>query len=133
MNRKVTRFVLYCDVVWLLLALGVSLELAYDAMVPYEGSFYRLLAVAAVSVWIALFSMIRLDCFTGGGRSHVVFSKIAIGPAFLMLVILTLAYLARLYYSPLMLFYFANLLFAGFLAIRVGPYVFLCRRHKNGV
>ncbi len=132
MNRTVPRFILYCDIVWLLLALGASYTLRYDALVPYEGSFYRLLALAAVGVWIALFSMIRLDCFTGGWRSHLVLSKIAMGTSFLMIFILTFAYLARLYYSRLMLLYFAGLLFAGFLAIRVGTYLFLCRQHKNG-
>jgi lipopolysaccharide/colanic/teichoic acid biosynthesis glycosyltransferase len=132
MNRTISRFILCFDIFWLVFALGASYALRYDALLPYTGGFYRLLAIASVGFWIALFNRIQLDCLEGGWRWHLVLSKITIGTSLLMVFVLSFAYLARLYYSRLLLVYFAGLLCAGFLAIRVGAYFFLCQQYKRG-
>lgn len=116
----------------MLTALCVSYALHYGVLLPYNESFYRLLAVASVGVWIALFYKTKLDCLEGGWHLHLTLSKVAMGTGFLLGAVLTFAYLVRLYYSRLMLAYFAGLLLIGFLAIRAGTYVFLCWQQKKG-
>ncbi len=132
MKPRIPRIILYLDIVWLLLALGVSYTLRYDALMPYTASFYRVLAPASVAFWLALFHIAQLDGLSGGWRLHAVLGKVAVGTGGLMLFILAFAYLARLYYSRLMLFYFAGLLFVGFFMARVTIYVFLRWQHRRG-
>ena len=132
MSRTIPRFVLFFDILWTLLALHMSYALHYGPSLPHSEGFYRLLAVASVGVWIALFYRIKLDCLNGGWHLHLALSKVATGTSFLLASILTFAYFVRLDYPRLMLASFAGLLFIGFLAIRIGTYIFLCCQQKRG-
>ena len=132
MNSRLKHYILGFDVVWLVLALGLSYGLRYGDLEPYPPPFYLVLILLALGVWALLFATQALDGFDGGWRFHVIFGRIVRGTVLLMIFVIVIAYLTKLYYSRLLLIYFASLLFLGFLLIRVGVYHFLVTQHRKG-
>src|SRR6266704_1281633 len=132
MNSRLKHYILGFDVVWFVLALGLSYGLRYGDLEPYPPPFYLVLILLALGVWALLFATQALDGFDGGWRFHVIFGRIVRGTVLLMIFVIVIAYLTKLYYSRLLLIYFASLLFLGFLLIRVGVHHFLLTQHRKG-
>src|SRR6266704_5555208 len=132
MNSRIPRYILALDLVWLVVALGLSYGLRYSHFEPYPPGFYMVLILAAAGVWILLFKTLPLDCFDGGWRFYTVLGRVLRATGLLMIFVIAFAYLAKLYYSRLLLTCFGVLLFVGFLLIRVGIYLFLRTQHKRG-
>jgi lipopolysaccharide/colanic/teichoic acid biosynthesis glycosyltransferase len=132
MNSRLRFYILGSDVIWLAMALGLSYGLRYSQLKPFPPAVYSFLVLAGIGVWALLFTTLSLDCFDGGWRFHVAVGKMIRATCVLMILIIVSAYLARLYYSRLLLIYFGVLLFLGFLLIRVGMYLFLRTRYRRG-
>jgi lipopolysaccharide/colanic/teichoic acid biosynthesis glycosyltransferase len=131
MNSRLRFYILGADVVWLAMALSLSYGLRYSHL-KFPPPFYGFLVLAGAGVWALLFTTLSLDCFDGGWRFHVVVGKMIRGTGILMILIIVSAYLARLYYSRLLLIYFGLLLFLGFLLIRVNMFLSLRTRYRRG-
>jgi lipopolysaccharide/colanic/teichoic acid biosynthesis glycosyltransferase len=132
MNQRVARYILGVDALWLMLALGLSCLLRYGRLQPYPPADYRFLILAGVGIWSLLFATMRLDCLEGGWRLHVVIGRTVTAAGLLIVCVLTFAYLQKLYYSRLLLGYFAALMLIGVILIRVGAYFFLRAQHRRG-
>jgi len=134
MNRRwivVTVFLL--DAAWLAAALGLSYTLRYSVVRLEPPASYAILIFTGVGVWTMLFRAMRLDGFDGGWRLTTMVGRTAFSATLLMAFILTIAYMDKLYYSRLLLGYFALLLFVGFMLIRIGVYYFLRGQHRRGI
>ncbi len=132
MNSRIPRYILALDLVWLVVAFSLSYGLRYSHFEPYPPRFYTVLILAAAGVWILLFKTLPLDCFDGGWRFYTVLGRVLRATGLLMIFVIAFAYLAKVYYSRLLLSCFGALLFIGFLLIRVGIYLFLRTQHKRG-
>lgn len=131
-NRRIPKYILVLDIAWLALALCLSYTLRFHELQPHIVPFYRLLLGAGIATWILLFQALRLDCFDRGWRLHAALGKVAMGTSLLMVLVITVAYLERYYYSRLLLSYFAGMLFLGFFSIRACVYLFLCSAYAHG-
>jgi lipopolysaccharide/colanic/teichoic acid biosynthesis glycosyltransferase len=132
MNPRMARYILTLDIVWLVMALGLSYSLRYGHLEPYPPPFYRVLTLATAGIWVLLFKTLPRNCFDGGWRFHNVLGRTARATGLLMIFVIAFAYLTKLHYSRLLLVCFSALLFVGFLVIRVGVYVFLRVQHRTG-
>jgi len=132
MNLPIPSCILGLDIVWLVMASALSYALRYRHFAFYPPPAYSVLVLAAAGVWVLLLKTLPLDCFNGGWRFHVMLSRIVRATGLLMVFVLAFAYLTKLYYSRLLLICFGALLFAGFLLIRVGVYLFLRSQHRRG-
>lgn len=134
MSRRWIRVTFFSlDMVWLVVALGLSYAIRYREIRFGPPPFYWLLIFTGVSTWTMLFSAMRLDSFDGGWQILTVVGRTAFATGLLMTFVLTIAYLERLYYSRLLLSYFGALLFVGFLLIRISVYYFQRGQHRRGV
>lgn len=132
MNPRIARYLLVLDIVWLVVALGLSYSLRYGRLEPYPPPFYRALTLAAMGTWVLLFETLPRNGFDGGWRFHTVVGRTARATALLMIFVIAFAYLTKLYYSRLLLICFGALLFIGFLVIRVSFYLLLRFQHRRG-
>lgn len=126
------RYVVGADIVWLILALGLSYLFRYGYLPPYPPVSYRFLIMAGMGTWLLMFAGMRLDCLDGGWRLHIVIGRIAAATGLLILLLLTLAYLQKLYFSRLLLIYFTALMLVGVFLIRVASYLLLRYQHRRG-
>ena len=131
MNSRLRFYILGSDVIWLAAALGVSYGLRYSQLDP-PNPFYGFLIFMGGIAWALLFAAMSLDCFDGGWRFSVTVGKMVRATSLLMILIIVCAYLAKLYYSRLLLMYFGALLLLGFIMIRVTFYVFLRAQYRMG-
>jgi lipopolysaccharide/colanic/teichoic acid biosynthesis glycosyltransferase len=132
MNSRISSCILAVDVIWLVLASGLSYGLRFGEFELYPPPIYRVSVLAAAGVWVLLLKTLALDCFDGGWRFHVMLSRIVRATGLLMIFLIALPYLTKLYYSRLQLICFGLLLLVGFLLIRVGVYLFLRSWHRKG-
>ena len=134
MNRRYISFgLLTLDTLWLILAMGISYVVRYEALQPPPPRFYWVLGATALVAWAVLFRIVRLDGFNAGWRLGILVGRVATATVLLIACVLTVAYLDQLYYSRLLLGYFTVLLFAGFTLIRLSIYRFLRSHYPRGL
>ncbi len=136
MTQKLRDWLLIADLVWAAIALLIAYDLRYGWVSPAPGlrdlSVQYLLAVSVVLlVWTVLYSTMRLDGLRGGWHLPAALSQVFLGLALLMSILLALAFLAKQYYSRLVLLYFAGLLLAGFVTIRCVVHFLLHSRYRT--
>ena len=124
MNRRLHFAVLIADLAWILISTFTAYILRYGFVPPHRPEQpssveYLLVAALAVGVWISLYTAMRLDGFSGGWNLPGILSQVFIGVLLLMGVMLSIAFLARQFYSRLVLSYFGCLLLLGFFGIRL--------------
>src|SRR2546426_523864 len=73
---------------------------------------------AAAIAWSFLYFNMRLDGFQGGWHLPTMISRVIVAVSLLMAFVLAFAFLARHYYSRLVLLYFACLFLVGLMGIR---------------
>jgi len=115
--------VLSADLMCIVGSLGLALGLRYastdlfsEFVTYFERYFYFL--IAAMTVWIAIYFEMNLDGFRGGWHFPAVLSKLIVGIASLMLVLLAFAFATQHLYSRLVLFYFSVLFLVGTIVVR---------------
>ena len=130
------RGILAADLLWMTIAAFVASLLRYG--IHWDTSSYRIthvllpLLAASWLLWTLLFFQIDLDGFQGGWWLPSVASRLLLGVAGQMTLLLAAAYLTRQYLSRLALGYYGVLLFPGFLLIRHIVWNFLRNRHSCG-
>jgi lipopolysaccharide/colanic/teichoic acid biosynthesis glycosyltransferase len=102
-----------------LLRYGSSVRAGLSMPVPW-GSL--LIVAAAVLAWLMLYRPMELDCFKCGWQLPAVISRVTLGVTLDVGAVLTAAYLVRMYYSRLVLTYFALMLFTLILLVRLVAY-----------
>jgi lipopolysaccharide/colanic/teichoic acid biosynthesis glycosyltransferase len=102
------------------------------AIVPTFYTEYLLIAALAIAIWSLLYSIIKLDGFSGGWSLPSILSQVLIGVVLLMSAILSAAFMSRQYYSRLILLYFGAFLLFGFIAIRCLMRFYVVSRSRNG-
>ena len=138
MSRRLHYSVLIADLFWLLVSLATAYLLREGVQSPAavgQPSYveYSFVAALALTVWTSLYGRMRLDGFSDGWDPPRVFSRVLIGVLLLMSIMLAAAFLARQFYSRLILSYFGSLLLAGFIAIRFLARAFINSRSRVGV
>lgn len=138
MRTKQIKFViLLADVLSVPFALFVAYLLRYgqqigiDIYLPTPWAM-PILIVAALVAWLLLYEPMSLDCFREGWHLPGAISRVVLAEGIQMGGILTLAYLLRLYYSRLVLVYFAALFCGLVLATRLVVFAVLRLRRKAG-
>ena len=137
MSKILRYWIPLADCVWVVVALLVAYQFRYGFQ-GWEGSRsgflgYLPAVLAALLVWIVLSLGKGLDGFRGGWNLPTVLSQVSVGVSLQMVLLLALAFLARQYYSRLVLVYFALLLWLGLVGIRcVARFLLLSRYHAGG-
>lgn len=138
MSRRLHYWILFADLVWILAAMTLSYAIRYrwDGFgLGVEHAFYTeylLIAALAVAIWSVLYTIIKLDGFSGGWSLPSILSQVLIGVVLLMATILSAAFMSRQYYSRLILLYFSAFLLLGFIAIRCLMRFYVVSRSRNG-
>jgi lipopolysaccharide/colanic/teichoic acid biosynthesis glycosyltransferase len=114
---------LAADLLWVFGALGLGVELRYAGTndpidIAAHFQTYFLMALAAVAAWTLLYFEINLDGFKGGWHFPAILSKLILAVSFLMVFVLSFAFLTKHFYSRLVLLYFAIFFFLGLMGLR---------------
>ena len=136
-QRRLSVAVLIVDLLWSAFAMGAALVLRYGthwspADTAFAADMLPFLEITWV-IWAFFSALLPLDGFRGGWRLSAVISQMMLSVGGLMLILLSYGYLVRSYVSRLALVQFGLLLFVGFVLLRVGLYLFLRTRSKNGL
>jgi lipopolysaccharide/colanic/teichoic acid biosynthesis glycosyltransferase len=121
--RNLRYWILTADLLWVVGALSLAIALRYagtrDA-IDFTARFqtYFLMIVAAVMAWTFLYYEMILDGFKGGWHFPAILSKLIVAVLLLMVAVLASAFLAKHFYSRLVLFYFALFFGFGLIAVR---------------
>src|ERR1700730_15081035 len=115
--------VLTADLLWVLGALGLAIGVRYagrDSSIDFVSHFqtYSLMVMAAVVVWTLLYFEMNLDGFKGGWHFPAILSKLIVAVSLLIVILLSLAFLTKHFYSRLVLFYFAIFFPVGLVGVR---------------
>jgi len=121
--RNLRYWILTADLLWVLGALGLGIYLRYagttdkaDFILHFQ-TYSQMILAAAVG-WTLLYFEMSLDGFKGGWHFFAILSKLIVAVSLLMSVLLALSFLARHYYSRLVLLYFATFFFLGLVGLR---------------
>ncbi len=123
MRIRLRYTILLLDLAWIALAFMLSYALRYGRIVfdaglsPSLGGYAPVIAAAAL-IWIFLYLSKNLEGFKGGWHLPTVFSQVMVGVFYLMIFLFAIAFLARHYYSRLLLLYLACVLPFGLIIIR---------------
>jgi len=137
MNIKPIRYsILAADLLWMLGALALGIYVRYAGM---KGPFYfashlqlySVMIFAAVVTWIFLYFRMTLDGFKGGWRLFAMLSQIIVAVSVLMIVLLAFSFLAKLYYSRLVLLSFALFFSVGLVGLRCIARFLVTSRLRN--
>lgn len=138
MSRRLHYWILLADLLWIVAAMTLSYAIRYR-WDGFAGGIehaiyteYLLIAILALGIWGLLYSIIKLDGFSGGWSLPSILSQVLIGVVLLMAIIFSAAFLSRQYYSRLILLYFGSLLLLGFIAIRCLMRFYVMSRSRNG-
>ncbi len=137
MSQKLRYCILVTDLLWSVAALLFAFELRYGFVRDDRGSLHSFVGylpglVGALLVWTVLSCSMNLDGFRGGWHFPAIFSQLIVAVSVLMTSLLAFAFLARHYYSRLLLLYFGPLLVGGFIFIRCVVRFLLGSRLRNG-
>ena len=121
--RNIRNWILIVDLLLLLGALGLAIELRYAGMgdgINFIERFqtYALMILTAALAWALLYFEMSLDGFKGGWHLPAILSKAIVAVFFLMILVLALAFLTQHNYSRLVLFYFAVFFTVGLVGVR---------------
>ena len=112
-TRNLRYWILIADLLWLLGSLQIAIQLRYaasgTASVTEPFLQYSLMILAAMLAWAFLYFEMHLDGFQGGWHLPTIISRFIVADSILMALVLASAFLARHYYSRLVLLYFACL------------------------
>src|SRR5689334_8247770 len=135
MSRRLRSAVLLADLLWIFLSATIAYFLRYGfgGTSPNQISYMEcvLASVASMAVWALVFVRMRLDGFSDGWEAPRVLSQVVTGMLLLMCSMLSAAFLARQWYSRLLLAYFGLLLLVGFVAIRCTMRALVISRSRN--
>jgi len=92
----------------------------------------NVVVVGAIVPWLLLHKPMSLGSFSEGWSLPATFSRVVLGSAMQMGVVLALAYMSRVYISRLILIYFAIAFCGLVLFARVITYDVLCVYHRGG-
>ncbi|MBV9436082.1 MAG: sugar transferase, partial [Acidobacteria bacterium] len=136
MSRRLHYAVFVADLLWILISLGTGYLIREGINSPDvvgQPSYvqYSIATILAVVVWAFLYKRMRLDGFSDGWDPPRVLSRVVISIVLLMSIMLSIAFLARQFYSRLILSYFASLLLFGFAGIRLATRAFITSRART--
>ena len=136
MGRRLRYTILLSDLLWILISLTIAYLLREGTQAPSvvgQPSYleFSIVVVLAAAVWTLLYGRMRLDGFSDGWEAPRVFSRVLISVLLLMSIMLSTAFLARQFYSRLLLSYFAFFLASGFIGIRSLTRAFVASRSRN--
>ncbi len=135
MSRRLRSAVLIADLLWIFLSASIAYVLRYGFnggsvnQISYQECLIA--STAAMAVWTMVFMRMRLDGFSDGWEAPRVLSQVLTGMLLLMCAMLSLAFLARQWYSRLLLGYFGLLLLIGFVVIRCMMRALVISRSRN--
>jgi lipopolysaccharide/colanic/teichoic acid biosynthesis glycosyltransferase len=137
LGHHVRLTIILADIVAVPLALFLAYLLRYGGQVGtgliWPTPWAPLVVVlAALGAWLGLYELMPLDCFREGWHLSAAVSRIVLATAIQLGVVLAMAYLAKWYYSRLLLAYFAILFCALVLLIRALAYSVLRMRRRAG-
>lgn len=138
LSRRVRWVLIGADVLWVATAIFLAFLLRYDAATmvrltdPLPWGPILIMLVGGVASWVGMYKILSLDSLSKGWSLPATVSRIALGGTIQMAVILAAAYLARVYFSRLVLAYFAIGFCSLALLARVIMYKLLCAYHRNG-
>jgi lipopolysaccharide/colanic/teichoic acid biosynthesis glycosyltransferase len=139
MNTKHMRYaILPADLLWMLGALALGIDARYSSgSGPLQFTAhlqpYAYVLFAAVAAWTFLYFRMALDGFQGGWRPFAMLSQIIVAVSLWMTLLLALSFLARHYYSRLVLLYFALFYFLGLVGLRLILHLLVTSRLGNPV
>jgi putative colanic acid biosynthesis UDP-glucose lipid carrier transferase len=136
-GHRIRLAVILADIVAVPLALFLAYLLRYGGQVgaglmrptPWAP---LVVVVTALGAWLGLYELMPLDCFREGWHLPAAVSRIVLATAIQMGVFLAMAYFAKLYYSRLVLVYFAIFFCALVLLVRAVTYGVLRMRRLAG-
>src|SRR5215469_826754 len=136
-SKRIHFLILAADLGWISLSLLTSFYLRYHGSPDYQfsrpirGEFFLLLGASLVA-WFSLYTILELDRFRGGWKASAMISKTSVAMILQMSALVSWGYLARLYYSRLLLLYFGLLIWAGVTLIRLGALHFFHAQIRAG-
>jgi lipopolysaccharide/colanic/teichoic acid biosynthesis glycosyltransferase len=130
--------ILIADLLWMLVALQIALQLRYGTGSVAGGRAhlldYALMLSTAALIWLYLYFEMRLDGFQGGWHLPAVITRAIVAVTVLMAFVLASAFLAQHFYSRLVLLYFVCLFAVGLVSIRLAArFLFVSKFHRAGV
>lgn len=136
-GRRIRVAIVVADIVLFPLVLFLAYLLRYGDQVfaglgrpaPWAQA---ILLLAGLSTWLGLSKFVSLDGFRDGWHLRASASRVILATSIQMCVILSLAYATQLYYSRLVLAYFAILFCGSVLSVRIFTYHILRKRHRAG-
>lgn len=136
--RSLRYWILTADLLWVLGSLQIAFQLRYAAASGTVGAVehflqYSLMILAAAFAWSFLYFEMHLDGFQGGWHLPTIISRVIVAVSLLMALVLASAFLARGYYSRLVLLYFACLFPVGIVGIRFAVRFLLASRFRTAV
>ena len=139
MSKPPIRFVVtMADATAVPFALVLAYLLRYgDKVGPYlthptPWSALIVVAAGALVSWFGLYDFMSLDAFSTGWSLPATVSRLALGVVIQMGVVLAVAYLARVYFSRLIVCYFAIIFYFMVLLVRVVTYRVLRSYYRVG-
>jgi lipopolysaccharide/colanic/teichoic acid biosynthesis glycosyltransferase len=121
-KQKLQHWILTADLIWAIVAMVLAYVLRYGFRWhgSSDSSFLTYVPplLVAMSLWLAIFSSMKLDGFRRGWHLPAIFSQLFLAVTVLMMVLFAGGYLFRVFVSRLTFTYFGFLLLLGFLAIR---------------
>lgn len=133
------RFVLIAaDAAAVLLALFLAFLFRYGTNIGAHFSqgpsrdAISIVVLGSLAAWLGLYGPMRLDSFSEGWSLPATVSRIALAASIQMGVILALAYMTQVYFSRLILIYFAITFCGLVLTVRVVAYNLLCAYLRVG-
>ena len=139
MSKPLIRFVvIMADVAAIPVALFLAYLFRYGDKVgahltqPTPWAAILIVVAGALVSWFGLYESMSLDSFSEGWSLPATVSRIALAAAIQMGVVLALAYLAKVYFSRLILAYFAITFCVLVLLVRVVTYCVLRNYHRIG-
>jgi lipopolysaccharide/colanic/teichoic acid biosynthesis glycosyltransferase len=136
-TNRIKLAIVLVDVLSVPLSLFIAYLLRYgkhigtDIYLPSPWAM-PILTVSALGAWFLLYEPMSLDCFRECWQLPGTISRLVLAEIIQMAGILALAYLLRLYYSRLVLVYFAALFCCLVLATRLVVFVALRHRRRAG-
>jgi lipopolysaccharide/colanic/teichoic acid biosynthesis glycosyltransferase len=136
MNEKLLRWTVLADLLWIPFALLLSYFSRYgefhrSAVWQFIQVYLPVLLIVLL-LWAVLSAKKELHGFRGGWSFPTILSQVTVGLSLLMIVLLSLAFLTRQYYSRLVLGYFTLYLFLGFVGNRCLARLLVRSRSRNG-
>ncbi len=135
--RNLRYWILTADLLWVLGCLQIAVQLRYAAngaaSAKGHSSEYFLMIFAAALAWSFLYFEMHLDGFQGGWHLPTIISRVIVAIFILMAFVLASAFLARHYYSRLILLYFACLFPVGLVGIRFAMRSLLASRFRKAL